>query len=201
MYLEYNDLNKYLQDLPELEINSVEIQNLSDKLFANATDEINIIDKAFRFVRDHIAHSHDIQASEVTRTAIEVLKAGHGICYAKSNLLAALLRNGKVPTGFCYQRLILFDKRKQPQYCIHALNAVYVSRYDRWIRIDSRGNKATVNAEFCPPKEKLAFSVDPTVGEINYPTIYAKPNRETMKTLQESTDVIQMYSHDLPEKI
>ena len=143
MHLEYMNLNQYLIDLPELKITSPVIQQLNRKLFGNTTDELIIINRAFTFVRDSIAHSWDIQAHEVTRTSLDVLKAGHGICYAKANLLAAILRSANIPTGFCYQKLILFDE-DSPQYCIHALNAIYLSTYDKWIRIDSRGNSSTI---------------------------------------------------------
>lgn len=34
----------------------------------------------------------------------------HGICFAKSHLLAALLRCKSIPAGFCYQKLILDDE-------------------------------------------------------------------------------------------
>lgn len=46
----------------------------------------------------------------VTCSASDVLQHRSGICYAKSNLLAALLRKEGIPTRFCYQRLILFEQ-------------------------------------------------------------------------------------------
>jgi hypothetical protein len=53
------------------------------------------------------------------------------------------------------------------------LNAVYLKQYG-WYRMDARGNKAGVNAEFCPPLEKLAFPiVDPL--ERDFPEIWAEP--------------------------
>lgn len=45
-----------------------------------------------------------------------------------------------IPAGICYQRLTLGDT-PESGYCIHALNAVYMKRLDRWIRLDARGNK------------------------------------------------------------
>src|SRR5216683_783179 len=61
----------------------------------------------FRFVRDEVAHSCDVQARRVTRTASDVLAYREGICYAKSHLAAALLRAAGIPSGICYQRLTL----------------------------------------------------------------------------------------------
>lgn len=46
-----------------------------------------------------IKHSWDVQDKRVTKTAAEVLEQGVGICWAKSNLLAALLRANGIPAG------------------------------------------------------------------------------------------------------
>ncbi len=54
-------------------------------------------------VRDNVSHTRDASREEVTCAASEVLAAGTGICYAKSHLLAALLRAVGIPAGFCYQ--------------------------------------------------------------------------------------------------
>ncbi len=53
---------------------------------------------------------------------------------------------------------MLFDTPDKG-YCIHALNAVYLASINRWIRLDARGNKPGVKAEFSIHKEKLAFAV------------------------------------------
>lgn len=44
--------------------------------------------------------------------------SGSGICYAKSHLLAALLRANKIPAGFCYPRLSAYENGSP--YFIHA---------------------------------------------------------------------------------
>ena len=59
---------------------------------------------AFRYVRDGIRHSFDSQEPLVTISSCDVLAAGTGICFAKSHLLAALLRGLGVPTGFCSEK-------------------------------------------------------------------------------------------------
>lgn len=58
----------------------------------NFADEIALVRAIYEFVRDEIKHSWDAQESRVTKSATEVLKQGVGICWAKANLLAALLR-------------------------------------------------------------------------------------------------------------
>src|SRR5690606_8062383 len=83
--------------------------------------EIDRIKAVFEFVRDQINHSFDIHSHEVTRKASEVLEKQHGICYAKSHLLAAIYRGMGIPAGICYQKLTLYDEPKDG-YCVHALN-------------------------------------------------------------------------------
>ncbi|SDP48023.1 Transglutaminase-like superfamily protein [Litchfieldia salsa] len=136
----------------------------------------------------------------MTCNASDVLSYKEGICYAKSNLLAALLRSQQIPTGFCYQRLMLFDTPEKG-YSLHALNAVYLKSLNKWIRLDARGNKAGVEAQFSLDKEKLAFTVNETLDEKDYPVIYVNPNPKTIKVLKEHSDVLEMYKHKLPERI
>lgn len=98
-------------------------------------------------MRDEIAHSADIMAQPATFKASDVLKEKHGICFAKSNLLVALLRSQKIPAGFCYQSLIL-DDEKYPYLVLHGLNSVYIEEINRWIRLDAMGNFNGIDAQF-----------------------------------------------------
>ena len=79
------------------------------ELAANASDEQALVRACFHFVRDAIHHSGDYQQNPVTLSASEVLQHGTGFCYAKSHLLAALLRANDIPAGLCYQRLSVND--------------------------------------------------------------------------------------------
>jgi transglutaminase-like putative cysteine protease len=126
--------------------------------------------RCFEWVRDNVRHSHDFQMNPVTCTASEVLAAGTGYCYAKSHLLAALLRANGLPAGLCYQRLTAYD---EGQFSLHGLNAVYLPDYG-WYRIDARGNKPGVDAQFTPPQERTAFRLVET-GERDFPEILADP--------------------------
>ena len=56
--------------------------------------------KIYLFVRDEISHSWDVQDKRVTISASDVLREGVGICWAKANLFAALLRVNGVPAEF-----------------------------------------------------------------------------------------------------
>lgn len=163
-------------------------------------DEVDLVRKTYHFVRDEINHSWDVQDKRVTKKASEVLREQVGICWAKATLLAALLRANDIPTGICYQKLILTETPERT-YCIHALNAVYMKSLDKWIRLDARGNNEEVHAEMDLTQEKLAFPVRCALGEIDYPHIYAEPLKITTDVLERSEDALQMYLHELPSQI
>ena len=195
-----SQLEDYVQATPYVNFTSPQIEELSAELFDSWQSETEKIRVAFHYVRDEIAHSWDIQNPQITCTATDVFKEKHGICYAKANLLAALLRSQQIPTGFCYQRLMLFDTPEKG-YCIHALNAVYVASIQKWIRLDARGNKEGVDAQFSLTEEKLAFPVNEQKGEVDYPIIYTEPHKYTMITLEQATNAMEMYKYHLPQTI
>ena len=122
-------------------------------------------------MRDEIQHSSDFHRNPLTCAASEVLKEGTGYCYAKSHLLAALLRANRIPVGFCYQRLSVHDNGAP--YSLHGLNAVHLPEFG-WYRIDARGNKPGVNAQFNPPTEQLAFRLN-LPEERTFPEILTDP--------------------------
>src|SRR5512135_2957192 len=135
----------------------------ASELSAGCNSKTEIAKRCFEFVRDEIRHSRDFSMNPVTCRASDVLLHKTGYCYAKSHLLAALLRANGIPAGLCYQRLSKNDDG--PPYCLHGLNAVYLPE-SGWYRIDARGNKPGVDAQFTPPVEKLAFSIV-NAGEID----------------------------------
>ncbi len=176
------------------------IQETAYRLRVPEASPVEQISATFAFVRDTIPHSWDIQCKQLTRRASEVLQQKTGMCYAKAHLLAALLRAQGTPAGFCYQRLTRGDT-PESGYVIHGLNAVYVSSIQKWVRLDARGNKPGVQTEFSLEGERLAYSVRPELGEIDYPTIYAQPHPTTIKVLQEQTDCLYMMQHCLPDRL
>ncbi|UJS24688.1 transglutaminase-like domain-containing protein [Thiothrix winogradskyi] len=162
-------------------------------LAAGCTTPETIAKACFEFVRDAIKHSWDYRLNPVTCKASEVLQHGTGYCYAKSHLLAALLRANGIPAGLCYQRLTITD---EPPFCLHGLNALYLPDYG-WYRVDARGNKPGVAAEFCPPTEQLAFPLlNPQ--EQDLPGIFAEPLPVVVKVLESSATVEQVYAN-LPD--
>ena len=197
---ESEKLADYLLELDEVNYSHSLIKEKVEELYTGNQTEIEKAKIAFEFVRDEISHSWDIQGKRVTCKASDVLKYKEGICYAKSNLLASLLRSQGIPTGFCYQRLMLFDTPEKG-YSLHALNAVYLNSLNKWIRLDARGNKTGVDAQFSIEQEKLAFSVNEKFDEKDYPIIYVKPHPKTINVLKEYNDALEMYKHYLPEHI
>ena len=176
------------------------ILSKADEFKLKFADEISLINAIYKFVRDEIKHSWDVQDKRVTKSATEVLEQGVGICWAKANLLAALFRACGIPTGICYQRLTLGDV-PETGFCIHALNAVYIKSLNRWIRLDARGNKEGVDAQFDLEQEKLAFPVRGDLGEVDYGIVYANPSDKLMQVLEENTDALYMYLNCLPDSM
>ena len=153
-----------------------------------------IAKSCFEFVRDEIKHSFDYQLNPVTCKASDVLEFKTGFCYAKSHLLAALLRANKIPAGLCYQRLTI--EKDQPPFCLHGLNAVFLENTG-WYRIDARGNKQGVEADFLPPEEKLAFPII-VKGEADFPEIWAEPLDDIIKLLTLSVSFEEV-ANNLPD--
>jgi len=166
-------MHQYLESTKYIDWKTPEVLTKAKSLAAGADCHELVAEKCFVFVRDQIAHSWDYECDPVTCKASDVLKHGTGYCYAKSHLLAALLRANGIPAGLCYQRLTISDDGDGPPFCLHGLNALYLEEHG-WYRVDARGNKEGVSADFCPPTERLAFPIV-TAGEADLPEIWAEP--------------------------
>jgi transglutaminase-like putative cysteine protease len=170
----------YLQTSEIIDWQNPAIVELAKTLALGQSDPIAIARSCFEWVRDEIRHSYDYQMNPVTCRASDVLRYGTGYCYAKSHLLAALLRANKIPAGLCYQRLSLDDTGAP--YCLHGLNAVYLPEIG-WYRMDARGNRSGVDAQFTPPVEQLAFKIQ-FPEEAEFPIIFAEPLNIVVEALQ-----------------
>jgi len=184
--LESQNIKEYLKSSDVIDYNSLNIISLAKSLSEGIENEIEMVKKVYEYVRDKIAHSGDINASIVTCNASDVLEHKHGICCAKAHLFAALLRYLDIPTGFCYQWLL--SDNNDNFLVIHGLNAVYLKTIKKWIRLDARGNKHGVNAEFSIGNEKLAWSVRKELGEKEDPMVYFAPKKEVIQVLRSSKD-------------
>jgi transglutaminase-like putative cysteine protease len=148
-------VKQYLESSEFIDWRCAEIINKARELKGDFVDDVDIAKACFEFVRDSIKHTWDFQINVITCKASDVLNAETGYCYAKSHLLAALLRANEIPAGLCYQRLSVTGNGEP--YCLHGLNAIYLKEFG-WYRVDPRGNKEGVTADFTPPQERLAFT-------------------------------------------
>jgi len=202
MKLQIDDMAHYLDydEIIDFGFNpQCTLTKLANEILTFSKDEIDCIKNTFEYVRDKIFHSADIQGQSVTCKASEVLLAKEGICFAKSHLLAALLRCNQIPTGFCYQRLILNDEMA-PCFVLHGLKAVYVERFDKWVRLDARGNKLRISTPFSLERENLAFEIRPEQGEEDTPIIFATPDRNVIRALENSKNLETLWSN-LPTEL
>lgn len=194
-----NKMDAYLKRDDVIDYDNEAVAELADALYQKADNELDFLKTAYEFVRDNISHSADINEDMITCSASQVLKAGHGICFAKSHLLAALLRCKSVPTGFCYQKLIL-DDETAPVLIYHGLNGVYMKEYKKWIRLDARGNKTGVNAQFSIEREQLAFPIRSNMGEADSFIVYPDPDRKILEKLRKNKTRTELWG-DLPTEL
>ena len=184
------DTQKYLQASEIIDWQNPEILELSRQIASTCQTTEATAKACFEWVRDEVQHSRDYQMNPVTCRASDVLKYRTGYCFAKSHLLAALLRANQIPAGLCYQRLTIDHPPEQgsidpnPPCTLHGLNAVLLPEFG-WYRMDARGNKDGVNAQFSPPQEQLAFELKIS-QEANFPDILAEPLPIVVQVLQES---------------
>ncbi len=177
-------MKKYLASTSIIDWEHPEVHRTAKELAGSLNDTVEISRRCFEFVRDIIYHTSDYGMNPVTLKASEVLRHRTGFCFAKSHLLAALLRANSIPAGLCYQRI----KRDDPEipYCLHGLNAVRLPVLG-WYRMDARGNKEGVDSRFTPPAEKLPF-VAAGKGEYNLDGIYSDPLDVVVDVLARYTD-------------
>jgi transglutaminase-like putative cysteine protease len=187
------EMQEYLQASETINWQNPEILELARHLASTHQSTEAIARACFEWVRDEIYHSRDHQMNPVTWRASDVLKYKTGYCFAKSHLLAALLRANQIPAGLCYQRLRMDDSSVAPvakqasgdvPCTLHGLNAVLLPTIG-WYRIDPRGNRPGVNAQFNPPQEQLAFEVRLS-QEADFQHIFVEPLPIVLEALQKS---------------
>jgi transglutaminase-like putative cysteine protease len=183
-------MKEYLQSSEIIDWQNSGILALAHHLASTHRTTEAIAKACFEWVRDEIHHSRDYQMNPVTCQASDVLKYKTGYCFAKSHLLAALLRANQIPAGLCYQRLSVDDRPESKQIpndipcTLHGLNAVFLPRFG-WYRIDPRGNRRGINAQFIPPQEQLAFEIR-LPQEADFHNIFAEPLPIVLEALLKS---------------
>jgi transglutaminase-like putative cysteine protease len=199
MYPESDDVSDYLVSDVIVDWKTPAVRQKALELTRSLSDEVAKARCLYEWVRDSVSHTDDAGLDIVTCTASEVLHHGTGICFAKSHLLAALLRAITIPAGFCYQVLRL-DPPVENEPVLHGLNALYLATLDRWIRVDARGNTKGINAQFNLKKEQLAFAMDPLADEFIYETIFAAPVSSVVNRLKMYKTRSELWL-DLPQSL
>lgn len=172
----------YLRRTDVIDWDHPAVLELARTLAAGREDTAAVAKACFEWVRDEVMHSRDFERNPVTWRASDVLLHRTGYCYAKSHLLAALLRANSIPAGFCYQRLSVGDAG--PPFCLHGFNAIELLGVG-WYRVDARGNRAGIDAQFTPPVERLAFALQ-SAEEAEFENVLADPLACVVDSLQRS---------------
>lgn len=180
------NLEIFLEEHPYIDYSAPNISAKAEELFSGLSSDVEKAKIAYEFVRDKIPHSFDIGAFVITSKASDVLEKKTGICHAKANLLAALLRSAGIPAGFCYQHLTLLDD-DSAGYCVHCYNAVFLNKH--WIFLDARCNTNGINAQFSLGEPVLAFICRKQYDEYQWKGIYASPQRNVMRMLDSSATI------------
>src|SRR4029453_11863216 len=135
-------MNPYLASSEYIDWQQRHVLKAAAELARGCASEEALARKCFEFVRDTIRHSWDFKLNPVTCRASDVLRHGSGYCYAKSHLLAALLRANGIPAGLCYQRLSRDDNGAP--FSLRGLNAVLLPDIG-WYHIDPRGHRGDID--------------------------------------------------------
>lgn len=200
LIIESSNINDYLIEiLPIIQFKSNRIQQEISKINQSNQTDYEKAKQAFMISRDEIRHSFDTKNPIVTINSDDVLKSHEGICFAKSHLFAALLRGMNIPCGFCYQRVLKNGKSKDGGYALHGLNALFLKDFG-WFRVDPRGNKPGVNSQFSINPEMLAYPIREELGEIDYPTVFAKPLDSVIQSMCNSSTSQELFDNR-PEMI
>lgn len=192
-------LGPFLQPTEFIDYRDDRVADVANSIRASASDRRDLVRRAFEYVRDQIPHSYDAGLHAPAAKASEVLEAGGSICWGKANLLAALLRANGVPSGISYQVL---TKGETPDsgYMVHALNTVYVGGETGWVRLDARGNKEGIDAQFSLDGDCLAYAVRPECGERDFNDNHADADPDLMRLIMESDDILVVSSETVLDR-
>lgn len=196
---ETDDLGRYLEDTITIDWQTPSVTSQARQLLEGVAEPRARLRRLFGFVRDEIAHSLDEPTQQRPCRASEVLRARTGLSYAKSHLLAGLLRYAGYPTGFCYARL---ESSERPgRFELHGFNAVYWRSDSRWIFLDALGDRGgrTTECRFEAPFS-LAHWPQAGRGESFLPFVYKRPARRIVDLLERAPD-LEAIRRNLPDSI
>ena len=193
MRAEREGLDRYLEDTIVVDWQTPAVLEKARELCRSCESEEQRVRTLFEWVRDAISHSFDVETDVVTCSASQVLREGTGLCYAKSHLLAALLRARGIPAGFGYQ--LLRREPPAPGHVLHGFAAVWLCGPERWVPIDARGDKERVRTEFRIERPSFAHTPDPEQGEETIPVVFARPARSVVDLLSSADSLARVRNH------
>ena len=161
---------------PVIEWATPVVKEQVERMMASAPSDLERARLAFELARDQVAHSFDTGHGVVSISAADALRNGEGICFAKSHVLASLLRGMGIPCGFCYQRVL----RKG-------------TVESGWFRVDPRGNKPGVDSRFTTDVEHLAYPIRPELGEVDYPNVFIAPLPAVIQAMEDAKDCHELF--------
>lgn len=129
----------YLQETPLCDFSHPLIQTLKNNLFENLVETEKIANKAYDYLRSHIAYAFDVWPVMASETG----QKKEGMCFNKSNVMIALLRSMGIPSVYSFFWISkngfrftsnpeMFDKI-QPR-TVHAYVEVYLEKQKVWRR-------------------------------------------------------------------
>ena len=200
---ESDELGRYLEDTITIDWQTPAVMQQARTLLEGCDTPEERVRALFEFVRDEVDHSVDRsvdpETHETTCRASEVLAERTGLCYAKSHLLAGMLRYAGFPSGFCYARLA--SAEEPARLTLHGFNAVYWAPTESWLFLDARGNRPGIEAEcrFEPPWS-LAWAPNADAGEAFLPFIYKRPGKRIIDLLERAPNFAAVL-RNLPDSL
>ena len=190
--------NYYLEDTIVIDWQTPDVMQRAADLTRGLDGDVAKARALYEWVRDEITHTADAGGDALPCRASEVLRAGTGIGFSKSHLLAALLRSTGLPAGFAYQ--VLNRPGERGRTLLYGFNGVHLASLDRWVALDARGNRDDLQARFDPDTPSLAVRADPDAGEFVYDTVFARPARAVVDLLGSLSTLEQLASH-VPDEL
>ncbi len=178
-----SERDRYLEDTIVVDWQTPKVLERARDLCSPKPGQAPGIRAAWGFVRDEIGDSLSDGRDVLTCNASHVLREGTGLSYAKSHLLAALLRARGFPAGFGYQRLR--DGETRSGFALHGFVGVWVGELDTWVALDPCAEPAApAGDDFLAGPVSWARIPDPEAGETTYPTLFARPPKRVLDPLE-----------------
>jgi len=130
-------MNPFLRSTMIVNWDHPEVLALASYLTKQGDDPQALVTRTFNWVRDRIEYTWEYQKAALTLRASDVLVHKRGCCFAKSHLLAALLRANGISAGFAYR---VVKNERGAFYRLHGLNTVYLPN-SGWCDFDAMGDQ------------------------------------------------------------